>query len=57
MHRRYVDDTFLLFGHSSHVLPFRKYLNDQHNPIEMTSEIKINNSLHFLDIKINKKNN
>ena len=56
MYRRYVDGTFLLFSDSSHVLPFRRYLNNQHNRIEFTSEAEINNSLNFLVVKINKKN-
>ena len=56
MYRRYVDDTFLLFRDSSHVIPFRRYLNNQHSRIEFTSETELNNSLNFLDVQINKNN-
>ena len=55
MYRRYVDDTFLLFRDSSYVLPFRRYLNNQHSRIEFTSETEINNSLNFFNVQINRK--
>ena len=56
MYRRYVDDTFLLFRDSSHILPFRNFLNNQHSRIEFTSETEMKNSLSFLDVQINKNN-
>ena len=36
---------------------FRLYLNCQHPNIKFTSEIEENNSISFLDIKINRDNN
>ena len=57
VYRRFVDDTFLLFGSKDHVEKFRNYLNKQHRNIKSTSEIDENGSLSFLDIKINHENN
>ena len=51
-YRRYVDDTFLLFKDRSHVDLFLSYLNSKHQNIKFTSEIEENNSLSFLDCKI-----
>ena len=47
----------ILLSDYFHVLPFRRYLNDQHIPIEFTSETEIKYSFIFLDVKIIKKNN
>ena len=55
--RRYIDDTFLLFHHPSHVDQFFNYLNDKHPNITFTKEIESNGTLSFLDIKISKSDN
>ena len=57
IYRRFVDDTFLLFRSKEHIEKFRLYLNCQHPNIKFTSEIEENNSISFLDIKINRDNN
>ena len=57
VHRRFVDDTFLLFRSKDHVEKFRNYLNKQHKNIKFTSEIEENGSLSFLDVKISRENN
>ena len=54
IYRRFVDDTFLLFRSKEHIEKFRLYLNCQHPNIKFTSEIEENNSISFLDIKINR---
>ena len=51
-YRRYVDDTFVLFKHKSHAPRFLEYLNQQHSNIKFTLETEIDNSISFLDIKI-----
>ncbi|KAF7677257.1 hypothetical protein TCON_2655 [Astathelohania contejeani] len=51
-YRRYVDDTFLLFSDISHINMFRDYLNKKHPNIKFTSELEVNNSLSFLDVKL-----
>ena len=48
-YRRYVDDTFLIFKHKSHVMPFLDFLNSQHSNIKFTCEIEKNKTLPFLD--------
>ena len=53
-YRRYVDDCFLLFRSSTHILPFLNYLNSQHANIKFTHETENNNTLSFLDIKLNR---
>ena len=57
IYRRFVDDTFLLFRSKEHIEKFRLYLNCQHANIKFTSEIEENNSISFLDIKINRDSN
>ena len=54
VYRRFVDDTFLLFRSRDHIEKFRSYLNCQHPNIKFTSEVEENNSISFLDIKINR---
>ena len=54
---RYVDDTFLLFHNINQIQKFKYYLNPQDVNIKFTSEIEINNSLSFLEIKIAGENN
>ena len=56
IYRRFVDDTFLLFRSKEHIEKFRLYQNCQHPNIKFTSEIEENNSISFLDIKINRDN-
>ena len=53
-YRRYVDDCFLLFRSSAHVLQFINYLNSQHANIKFTHETENNSTLSFFDIKINR---
>ena len=52
LHRRYVDDCFLLFRSSDHVPLFLDYLNQQHASITFTTEIERDGILPFLDIDI-----
>ena len=52
-YRHYVDDCFLLFRSSTCILPFLNYLNSQHTNIKFTYKTENNNTLSFLDIKIN----
>ena len=56
IYRRFVDDAFLLFRSKDHIEKFRLYLNCQHPNIKFTSKIEQNNSISFLDIKINRDN-
>nr|XP_027236922.1 uncharacterized protein LOC113828192 [Penaeus vannamei] len=48
-YRRYIDDTFVLFKHLSHVNLFLSYLNSKHQSIKFTCETQHNNQLPFLD--------
>ncbi|XP_069993512.1 uncharacterized protein [Penaeus vannamei] len=48
-YRRYIDDTFVLFKHPSHVNLFLNYLNSKHQSIKFTCETQLNNQLPFLD--------
>ena len=57
IYTRFVDDTFLLYRSKEHIGKFGLYLNCQHPNIKFTSEIEENNSISFLDIKINRDNN
>jgi len=52
MYKRYVDDVFLLFNDVSHVKMFLDYVNSKHVNIQFTSEVEVNNSLSFLDIRL-----
>ena len=56
-YRRYVDDSFLIFERSSHVLPFFEHMNNQHPNIKFTKEEENGEYFAFLDIKIRKENN
>jgi len=49
LYKRYLDDTFLLFNHESHVQLFLNYLNQKHPNIKFTSEQEVNRKLQFLD--------
>ena len=57
IYKRYVEDTFLLFRSKDRIEKFRGYLDCQHPNFKFTSEIEENNSISFLDIKINRANN
>ena len=56
-YRRYVDDIFLLFKNSSHIEPFRAYMNSRHSKMRFTSEAEFNNALPFLDVHVLRDNN
>jgi len=55
-YRRYIDDTFLLFSHPSHVNLFLTYLNSKHPSINFTCEVQKNNQLSFLDTMVTNNN-
>ncbi|XP_069970997.1 uncharacterized protein [Penaeus vannamei] len=55
-YRRYIDDTFLLFKHPSHVNLFLDYLNSKHPSIKFTCEIQKDNQLPFLDTIVTNNN-
>ena len=57
IHRRCVDDTFLLFRSKHHIQKSQNYLNRQRKNIKFTSETENENSILFLDIKITRYNN
>ena len=57
IYKRHVDDTFLLFQNINQIEKLKYYFNLQHANIKCTSEIEMNNSLSFLDIKIVQENN
>ena len=57
LYRRYVDDNFLLFSEPSHIPLFLNYLNSQHSNISFTYEKETNNSLNFLDVLVEGKDN
>ena len=54
LYRRYIDDTFLLLRHESHIQNFLNYLNSQHQSIEFTCETENNCKLNFLNITIHR---
>ena len=49
---RFMDDTFLLFSASDHVLKFHKYINSRHNNMTFTYETEKENNLVFLDVLV-----
>ena len=55
-YKRYVDDTFVLFKHKNHVPLFLNYINSQHRNIKFTYETENNNSISFLDVKVERSN-
>ena len=57
MYRKYVDDVFLRLPSTEDTENFKKYLNNQRKHFSFTSAVEQNESLSFLDIKINGKNN
>ena len=52
IYKLYIDDTFTCFSDQSHFELFLDYLNSKHPNIKFTIEHSINNSLPFLDIRI-----
>ena len=57
IYKRYVDDIFRLSHNINQIQKFKYYLNLQHANIKFTSEVEMNNSLSFHDIKIVRENN
>ena len=51
---RYVDDTFILFKSFDNDPLMLDFLNRQHPPIKSTAELKKDNSISFLDLKLSK---
>ena len=51
-YRRYVDDTFLLFEHESHIPKFKQYLNTKHPNIKFTSENEVDGQLPFIGVNV-----
>ena len=49
LHRRYVDDSFIVFKSRNHILPFLNYLNSKHTNIIFTYEVEKDKCLPFLD--------
>ena len=56
-YKRYVDDTFLVFDHPSHVQLFLDYLNSKHPNIKFTKEMEVDSKLSFLDILVTRNEN
>ena len=56
-YKRYVDDIFCLIENESFADQFLAFLNNQHQNIKFTLEKQTNNTLPFLDIKIEDKGN
>ena len=56
-YQRYVDDLFLLFDNSDQINKFEKYMNSRHKNIKFTKEVEKDNSLPFLDFRIDRKLN
>ena len=50
-----MDDTFLLFSASDHVLKFHKYINSRHNNMTFTYETEKENKLAFLDVLVSRE--
>ena len=56
IHKRYVDETSLLFQNTDQVEKSKNYLNLQYPGIKFIFEIQMNNLLLFSDIKIVREN-
>ena len=56
IHKRYVDETSLLFQNTDQVEKSKNYLNLQYTGIKFIFEIQMNNLLSFSDIKIVREN-
>ena len=57
IYKKYFDGTFLPFHSNIQIEKFKYYFNLQHANIKFTSEIEMNHSLSFLDVKISRQNN
>ena len=55
-YKRYMDDTFLIFEHHSHIQLFLDYLNSRHPSIKFTCETEQEGKLSFLDTTITNNN-
>ena len=53
-YKRYIDDTFVLILCKSHAQKFHDYLNNCHNNIKFTIELKSNDCLQFLDCNVSR---
>ena len=49
---RYIDDTLLLFHNKDQCMKFFEYLNNKHPSIKFTVEHEQNDTLNFLDVKL-----
>ena len=56
IYKWYVEDTFQLFHKIYQIKKLKYYFNLQHANIKLISEIEMNNSLYFLDIKSVREN-
>ena len=54
---RYVDDTFVLFSHKSHLSKFSEFMNRQHPNMKFTYEAENDKKLNFLDVLVEKSGN
>ena len=52
LHKRYVDNIFVLYSSKEQPQPFIDYMNRQHKWLKFTYEAENANSFSFLDIKI-----
>ena len=55
MHRRCVDDAFLIFENESNMDSFFSYISNLHPNIKFTRETEQNNNTSFLDISITRQ--
>ena len=55
-YRRYIDETFIIFGSDNQANKFLRYMNDKHPKIKFTIEMKSDNKLPFLDLLTDKFN-
>ena len=55
-YKRYVNDIFLLFNKPEHEQFFLEFVNKEHKNMKFSTEIEINGSLSFLDVKIFREN-
>ena len=51
-YKRYLDDTFAVFGNEHQAISFYNFINFVHNNIKFTAEHQSNNQLQFLDLNI-----
>ena len=51
-HRRYVDDSFIVFKSRDHILPLLNYLNSKHTNVPFTYEVEKDKCRPFLDVNI-----